>query len=155
MSMERILIVVLCVIIVLLFVKLVIDSIHLKKRKDFDELCSEMDGTDFEFFCADLLKESGFLDVEVTKLSGDYGVDILAEKDGISFAFQCKNYMSPVGIKAVQQIYSGKAYYDKMVGVVMTNHCFTKPAIDFAEKLNILLWDGEYLKEMAEENEVQ
>ena len=33
----------------------------------------EMEGHDFEFFCADLLREAGFEDVEVTRGSGDFG----------------------------------------------------------------------------------
>ena len=42
----------------------------------------DMDGHEFEYFCADLLEQRGFVEVEVTRGSGDYGIDILAEKDG-------------------------------------------------------------------------
>ena len=59
----------------------------------------EMEGHDFEYYCADLLKEIGYEDVEVTKGSGDYGVDILAVKDDITYAFQCKCYDRPIGVK--------------------------------------------------------
>ena len=110
-----------------------------------------MEGHDFERFCADLLKARGFLEVEVTKGSGDFGVDILAEKDGISYAFQCKRYDEPVGVKAVQEIYAGRDYYDRQIGVVMTNQYFTAPAVEAARKLKILLWDRGYLEEMMEE----
>ena len=74
----------------------------------------EMEGHDFEYFCADLLRKKGFLDVEVTKGSGDYGVDILAEKDGVTYAVQCKCYNAPIGVKAVQEAYAGRDYYDRM-----------------------------------------
>lgn len=111
----------------------------------------EMEGHDFEYFCAQLLEESGFLDVEVTRGSGDYGVDILAEKDGVTYAIQCKRYTTPVGVEAVQQVYAGKDYYDRMVGVVMTNQYFTTPAVEVAKKLKILLWDRGYLDSMMEE----
>ena len=90
--------------------------------------------------------------MEVTKGSGDYGVDILAEKDGITYAIQCKCYQAPVGIKAVQEAYAGRDYYDRMVGVVMTNQYFTSPAVDAARKLKILLWDRGYLDGMLEED---
>ena len=43
-------------------------------------LPDDMEGRDFEVFCARLLENRGFEEVEVTKCSGDYGVDILAEK---------------------------------------------------------------------------
>ncbi len=111
----------------------------------------EMEGYEFEYFCADILVQNDFHGVEVTRASGDYGVDILAEKDGISYAVQCKCHNAPVGIKAVQEIYAGRDYYDCMVGVVMTNQHFTKAAMEVAGKLKILLWDREYLEEMMEE----
>ena len=113
----------------------------------------EMEGHEFEYFCADLLSERGFREVEVTKGSGDYGVDILAEKDGVTYAIQCKAYTSPVGVKAIQEAYAGRDYYDRMVGAVLTNQYFTKPAVEAAKKLKILLWDRGYLEEMMEDGE--
>ncbi|MGN1159472.1 MAG: restriction endonuclease [Lachnospiraceae bacterium] len=113
----------------------------------------EMEGHEFEYFCADLLSDRGFREVEVTKGSGDYGVDILAEKDGVTYAIQCKAYTSPVGVKAIQEAYAGRDYYDRMVGAVLTNQYFTKPAVEAAKKLKILLWDRGYLEEMMEDGE--
>lgn len=111
----------------------------------------EIEGHDFEYYCADLLKNRGFVDVSVTKGSGDYGVDVLAEKDGVTYAIQCKAYSSPVGVKAIQEAFAGKEYYDRMVGAVLTNQYFTKPAVEAAKKLKILLWDRGYLDSMLEE----
>lgn len=110
-----------------------------------------MEGHEFEYYCADLLRRAGFLEVEVTRGSGDYGVDILAERDGVTYAVQCKRYDGPVGVKAVQEAYAGRDYYDRMVGAVMTNQYFTRPAVDVARKLKILLWDRGYLESMLEE----
>lgn len=118
-----------------------------KKPADMDV----MEGHEFEYYCADLLKNRGFLEVEVTRASGDYGVDILAEKDGVTYAIQCKCYDGPVGVKAVQEAYAGRDYYDRMVGAVMTNRYFTDPAVKAAKKLKILLWDRGYLETMEEE----
>lgn len=111
----------------------------------------EMEGRDFEYFCAKLLEKNGFAEVEVTKSSGDFGVDVLAEKDGVTYAIQCKRYDGLVGVKAVQEAYAGRDYYDRMVGAVMTNQYFTKPAVEAAGKLKILLWDRGYLDSMMEE----
>ena len=111
----------------------------------------EIEGHDFEYYCAELLKKRGFVDVTVTKGSGDYGVDVLAEKDGVTYGIQCKAYATPVGVKAVQEAYAGKEYYDRMVGAVLTNQYFTKPAVEAAKKLKILLWDRGYLDSMIEE----
>lgn len=121
-----------------------------KKRtygKDFDLL----DGLEFEYYCADLLRKRGFQEVEVTKGSGDYGIDILAERDGVTYAIQCKCYGDSVGVKAVQEAYAGRDYYDCMVGAVLTNQYFTGPAVEAAKKLKILLWDRGYLESMEEE----
>lgn len=110
-----------------------------------------MEGHDFEYYCAALLRSHGFQEVEVTKGSGDYGIDILAEKEGVTYAIQCKCYAAPVGVKAVQEAYAGRDYYDRMVGVVLTNQYFTQPAVEAARKLKILLWDRGYLESMIEE----
>lgn len=110
-----------------------------------------MEGYEFEYYCADLLRRAGFLEVEVTRGSGDYGVDILAERDGVTYAVQCKRYDGPVGVRAVQEAYAGKDYYDRMVGAVMTNQYFTRSAVEVARKLKILLWDRGYLDSMLEE----
>lgn len=112
------------------------------RRRELDA----MDGLDFEYYCADLLAADGFVDVKVTRSSGDYGVDILAEKDGVTYAIQCKRYTGLVGVKAVQEAYAGRDYYDRMVGAVLTNQYFTKPAVQAARKLKILLWDRDYLQ---------
>ncbi|MBS7303275.1 MAG: restriction endonuclease [Lachnospiraceae bacterium] len=111
----------------------------------------EIEGHDFEYYCAELLKKRGFIDVSVTKGSGDYGVDVLAEKEGVTYAIQCKAYSAPVGVKAVQEAYAGREFYDRMVGAVLTNQYFTKPAVEVAKKLKILLWDRGYLDSMIEE----
>lgn len=121
-----------------------------RKKYEVNEL-DEIEGHDFEYYCAELLKKRGFIEVTVTKGSGDYGVDVLAEKDGVTYAIQCKAYATPVGVKAVQEAFAGKEYYDRMVGAVLTNQYFTKPAVEAAKKLKILLWDRGYLDSMIEE----
>lgn len=123
----------------------------LRSRRSMPADMDLMEGHDFEYFCADLLRRREFLEVEVTKGSGDYGIDILAEKDGITYAIQCKCYAVPVGVKAVQEAYAGRDYYDRMVGVVLTNQYFTAPAVEAAKKLKIVLWDRGYLESMLEE----
>lgn len=123
----------------------------LKRRRAVHSDIDVMEGHDFEYYCAELLRKRGFQEVEVTKGSGDFGIDILAEKDGVTYAVQCKCYAGPVGVKAVQEAYAGRDYYDRMVGAVLTNQYFTQPAVEAAKKLKILLWDRGYLESMLEE----
>ncbi len=123
-----------------------------RRRRERPEEYDLMEGHEFEYYCAELLEKCGFLEVEVTKGSGDYGVDVLAEKDGVTYAIQCKCYNGPVGVKAVQEAYAGRDYYDRMVGAVLTNQYFTRPAAEAAKKLKILLWDREYLEDLVEQS---
>lgn len=105
-------------------------------------------GNYFERVACMLLEANGYSNVRNTRTSNDYGIDILAEKDGISYAIQCKCYSSSVGNKAVQEAYSGKGFYNCMVAVVLTNSKFTKRAIETAKATQVLLWDRSKLTEM-------
>jgi restriction system protein len=105
----------------------------------------EMDGYEFEAFCAQLLKSNGFSEVTVTQGSGDYGVDILAKKKGRAYAFQCKRSESNIGVSAVQEVLSGKLFYKCDIGIVLTNQYFTKNAIKAAKETGITLWDRSHL----------
>jgi hypothetical protein len=125
-----------------------IDISQFETSLQFSKHYDNMDGREFENFCADLLKNNGFENVEVTSGSGDYGVDIFAEKDGITYAIQCKCYSSNIGNKAVQEIFSGKNYYKKHIAVVLTNQYFTSAAKKTAEHTGVVLWDRDYLDKL-------
>lgn len=112
--------------------------------------CDNMDGHDFEYFCAELLKKNGFENVSVTPGSGDQGIDIIAFKDGVKYGIQCKCYSSDIGNKAVQEAFSGAKFYECHVPVVLTNRHFTISAKELSEKTNVLLWDREYLEKLIE-----
>lgn len=146
MQQGNIFLIILCI--VIFAAAMVTIYLILKANRKVHEM-DELEGHDFEYYCADLLKKDSFDNVEVTKGSGDFGVDILAEKDGITYAFQCKCYDDTVGVKAVQEVYAGRDYYDRMVGVVMTNQYFTEPAQMMAVKLRIVLWDRDKLDELS------
>lgn len=96
-------------------------------------------GIEYEQFCADYLNHHGYRDAKTTKASGDHGVDVVAYKRGKKYAVQCKYYSSPVGNKAIQEVYTGMALYNCDYGIVITNSTFTKQAKDEAAKLSIKL----------------
>lgn len=112
---------------------------------DFDE---RMSGEEFEDYVKEILKRNGFQSLELTKRSGDYGVDILGKYQGRSYAIQCKKYAKPVGVAAVQQAYSGCQYYECDCAVVVTNQRFTAQAIALANTNQVELWDGQYLNSL-------
>lgn len=109
--------------------------------KEYDK----MEGHEFEYFCGDILSKSGFENVEITKGSGDQGIDIIATKDGIKYGIQCKCYSSNIGNKAVQEAFAGKTFYGCHVSAVLTNQYFTKSAQELAKRNGVLLWDRDRL----------
>lgn len=116
---------------------------------DFWTGVDTMSGIEFEAWCMDLLRKAGFEDVQPTKASGDQGVDILAVKDEVPYAFQCKCYASDLGNTPVQEVYAGLRFYHRNVGVVITNRYFTQGAQDLAAACDVLLWDRDRLKRMV------
>lgn len=113
-------------------------------------MVDQMEGHSFEYWCASLLKKNGFSSADVTPGSGDHGVDIIAVKDGIHYAIQCKCYSHDLGNSPVQEVYAGKEMYRCQVGVVMTNRYFTPGAKQLAEQTRVLLWDRDKLKDFIE-----
>lgn len=109
-----------------------------------------MEGHDFEYYCADLLKNNGFCNVSVTQGSGDQGIDVLAEKGGVKYGIQCKCYSKDIGNKAVQEAFAGKTFYHCHVAVVLTNRFFTKSAQELAAVNQVLLWDRNQLEKFVQ-----
>lgn len=108
----------------------------------------EMKGQDFERYCANLLIAYGFCNVEVTRGSGDQGVDIIAKYDGVKVAIQCKRYSHKLGNGPIQEVVAGKNYYNCSRAMVITNNFFTDSAIDLAKANNVLLWNRNDLMQL-------
>ena len=118
-----------------------------KRRKytvDLSEIDS-MEGHDFEYWCAELLRRNGFNKVTVTRGSGDVGIDIIAFYDGLKYGIQCKRSYSRIGNKAVQEAYTGKTVYGCHIAAVITNNYFTSSAVNTAHKTGVLLWDRDWI----------
>lgn len=114
-----------------------------------------MSGIQFEKFVGKLYEMQGF-DVFFTPITGDFGVDIVLNSTKLQFskiAVQVKNYSYPVGVEAVQQVYSGMKYYDCHSSMVVTNSTFTNQAIEFSKKLGVQLVDGSVVKKLYIEYE--
>ncbi|MDQ3131159.1 MAG: restriction endonuclease, partial [Acidobacteriota bacterium] len=103
-----------------------------------------MDGLDFEHYVADLLYKQGF-ETEVTKGSGDLGVDIIAANYDGKYAVQVKRYNQPVSRRAISDAVAGKSYYKCDLAMVITNNYFTKDAIKLAKSSGCLLVDRDKL----------
>lgn len=117
-----------------------------------DEI-DKMNGREFELFTGDLLIKLGFTDVGITSLSGDFGADVIAEKDDIKYAIQCKRYSKPVGISAIQEVIASKSLYDCHVACVLTNNNFTPAAEELAKKNFVVLWGRKKLQEFIDKTQ--
>lgn len=110
--------------------------------------CLRLDGPEFEAYVALVLEDNGFKHVELTKGSGDQGVDILAERNGKSYAIQCKNYAGAVGNFAVQEAFAGAQHYGCDLAAVICPGTFTRGAKELAATTGVLLWDEKKLSRM-------
>ena len=96
-------------------------------------------GIKYEHKVSAWLKKHGYKNIQVTPASGDYGVDITARKGRIRYAIQCKSYSRPVGVSAVQEVYSGIRHYNCDRAMVVTNSTFTSAAKTLAKENNVIL----------------
>jgi restriction system protein len=90
-----------------------------------------MSGVEFEGYVAARLRRAGW-QVRFTPAVGDYGVDLIAEKDGQSVAIQCKRHGKAVGVAAVQQVVSGALHHGCTRSLVVSNQEFTTAARQLA-----------------------
>lgn len=101
-----------------------------------------MDGHTFESKLALLFRDLGY-SVKQTKTSGDFGADLVAQKNGIVTVVQAKRYSldRKVGLGAVQEVVSAKGMYHAQRAMVITNTSFTDPARALARSNQVELWD--------------
>lgn len=107
------------------------------KRSGIYEV-DNMDGRKFEHYLGTLFQTQGFR-VQVTPESGDYGADLVIEKDGTRIVVQAKRYKNNVGVKAVQEVKAAIAHYKAHTAWVVTNSGFTEAAEKLAKSNDIRL----------------
>lgn len=110
----------------------------------------KMSGTDFEHYLCTLYSCRGY-SVQHMGKSGDFGCDLLVKKNGVITAVQAKRYSSKVGVKAVQEIYGARTFYNANKATVVTNSYYTNAAKTLASKLGVALVDRSGLVEFINE----
>lgn len=121
-------------------------------REQITDILLNMSPYAFEKLAKRLLRECGFSDVEVTKKSGDGGIDGTGKLriNGIfsfNVAFQCKRYKGAVGAPDIRD-FRGSLSTNIEKGVLITTGSFTRAALEEASsegKRLIDLMDGEEL----------
>lgn len=121
-------------------------------REQITDILLNMSPYAFEKLAQRLLRECGFSDVDVTKKSGDGGIDGIGKLriNGIfsfNVAFQCKRYKGAVGAPEIRD-FRGSLSTNIEKGVLITTGSFTRAALEEASsegKRLIDLMDGEDL----------
>ena len=127
--------------------------IPLKKAMKFKEIelglannFENVDPFEFERFVSNLLKKMGY-NTEVTPKTGDYGVDIKAEKDGMKIVVQVKRWKNPVPPAEINKLLGAMRNFRADRAIFVTTSRFTKNARRIAERNpEIELWDMEKLR---------
>ncbi|WQT34458.1 restriction endonuclease [Helicobacter pylori] len=118
----------------------VISSYKKRQLKRALQKIDAMNGFEFEEYSKIFFTSKGF-EVSITQKSGDYGADLIIEKDGIKWAVQAKRYSHKVSPKAIQEVVSSKAYYACEKACVITNSYFTQAAQKLAQANGVILID--------------
>ncbi|AQT80007.1 hypothetical protein B1R94_13115 [Mycolicibacterium litorale] len=107
-----------------------------------------MTGVEFERYVAAVLRGVGY-SVEITRATGDFGVDLIATKAGVRTAVQCKRQVRVVNGSAVQQVVAGATIHDCTATMVVSNHRYTRAAEQLADAHGCVLIDRTRLARMS------
>jgi restriction system protein len=107
-----------------------------------------MTGVEFERYVAAVLRGIGYT-VELTRATGDFGVDLIATRDGIRTAVQCKRQSRVVNGAAIQQVVAGAAIHDCGATMVVSNHRYTRAAAQLADVHGCVLVDRTRLARLS------
>jgi restriction system protein len=105
-----------------------------------------MTGPQFVTFMQKLFEMQGY-QVTRKRPTHDYGGDLIIRKPGITIVVQAKKRKtSTIGVRAIQEVYTAKAYYQADHALAVTTTRFTRPALKLAEKLGVECWDREKIE---------
>jgi restriction system protein len=110
-------------------------------------IVDKMSGEDFEKFLLAHFNNLGYKGTTTAK-TGDFGADLVLNKENVRIVVQAKRWEKKVGVEAIQQIVAAIKYYNANMGIVITNSYFTKNAFELARANGIELWDRTKLQEV-------
>ncbi len=129
-------------------IKSSIEFIHRSRVNSLlDENIHIMSGVEFERYLKKVFEHLGAR-VKETPVSGDQGVDLIVIFENTSIAIQAKRWSDSVGNKAVQEVHTGKDFYQCSYSAVVTNSRFTRSAYELANTVGCMLIDGVKLNQL-------
>ncbi len=103
-----------------------------------------MQGAEFEKYLSILFNSMGFK-VTSTPEKGNFGADIILNKDSRIIAVRAKRYNKTVGVDIVQKSYAAKSYYNAHEVWIVTNQNYSAAAQEFAQKSGMKLINRQQL----------
>lgn len=100
----------------------------------------KLSGWQFEKEIGGIYSKLGY-HVVVTRGSGDGGVDLVLNKDGVKYLVQCKNHNKPVGPSGVRDLYGAMHHEHAGAGIFISSMGYTRGAHEFAAGKNIQMLD--------------
>ncbi|MFS0858423.1 MULTISPECIES: restriction endonuclease [Paenibacillus] len=116
--------------------------------KDIDKM---QDGSEFELYLYHLFQQLGYAEVHKTTSSRDFGADLVfVDRVGRRNVIQAKRYGAnhPVGLSAVQEIYTSMRYYEADRSIVLTSARYTEACRTLAAVNGVKLLDREDLMDL-------
>lgn len=112
----------------------------------------KMTGRQFEKYLVKLLSNLGYqadhVGTDWYDHRGDFGADLIIQKEGVRTAIQAKCYNNLVGIDAVRQVIGARDYYKCQKAAVFTNNYFTNDAQIQARESGVILFNRDKLMEL-------
>lgn len=106
------------------------------------EFWYSLSGVQFENEVAELCETEGGYEVRKTPVSGDEGIDLWLEKDGVTSVAQCKAHDRPIGPRVTRELYGTmKAVNGEVEGILITLAGVTQGAREFIKGKSITVWD--------------
>ncbi len=88
-------------------------------------------------------------DAKKTKSSGDFGVDVIAERDNKRIVIQVKQHKNKITPREVQRTLGALHIYNADSAIFITTSDFTKSAREVENDAPIELWNKQILHQMV------
>ncbi|MCM1043711.1 MAG: restriction endonuclease [Corallococcus sp.] len=104
------------------------------------EQIGKMERTQFVIYIAKLFSHKGY-EIKFTPVVDNHGVDMIAEKNGTSYALYCLHSQKISSAEDISPVVGGKKFYNTSNAMVITNMFFDKTAVEYARSEKVSLID--------------
>ena len=124
-------------------------------RADLNDNFSKLSPREMEELTGVLFEKKGY-SVEITKQSGDYGIDVWATDENEKIGIQVKKWTNDVGFNDVSKTLGSNLAKANRYIVISTTSFFSKPALNWQKEIShmIELWDTNRFKEELQEHDI-